>query len=151
MADSISKQMVLRAPRARVWQALSRTEEFNAWFGTSLVGRFEPGARLTGGIQFEKLAHWTMEVQVEHVEPETRLSWFWTPYGKDPAVDYSSEKPTRVEFTLADHPEGTLLKVVESGFEGVSPGRRAQAFAMNTEGWGAQLERIGNYLATGRP
>jgi uncharacterized protein YndB with AHSA1/START domain len=149
--DRIEKQIVLRAPRARVWKALSRVEEFNAWFGSRLSGTFAPGARLTSSIDHPGYEGWTMEVVVEAVEPEARLAWRWTPHGKDPKVDYSGEKPTLVELTLADHPEGTLLRVVESGFDGVSPARRAHAFAMNDAGWAEQVQRIGRYLATGKP
>ena len=33
MTDRIEKQIVLKAPRARVWRAISDKTEFGAWFG----------------------------------------------------------------------------------------------------------------------
>src|SRR5438445_427685 len=44
--DRIEKEIVLRAPRARVWRALANAEEFGAWFGIRLDGAFAPGARV---------------------------------------------------------------------------------------------------------
>ena len=149
--DRIEKQIVLRAPRSRVWQAVSRIEELNAWLGASLRGTLAPGERLVSPLDYPGFEGWVIEVEVVAIEPESRFAWRWTPNGKDPKVDYSGEKPTLVEFLLSDHPEGTLLRVVESGFAGVSPARRALAFKMNSEGWTEQLQRIGRYLETGTP
>jgi hypothetical protein len=48
--DRIEKQILLRAPLARVWQALTDASEFGAWFGVKLDGPFKAGARVTGRI-----------------------------------------------------------------------------------------------------
>jgi uncharacterized protein YndB with AHSA1/START domain len=61
-------------------------------------------------------------------------------------VDYSAEKPTLVTFTLADAPGGTLLTVVESGFDKVPAHRREEAFRMNGRGWDAQMQNIARYV-----
>ena len=53
----------------------------------------------------------------------------------DPAVDYSKEPTTLVEFTLKEVNGGTLLSVVESGFDKIPVARRDQAFRMNDGGW----------------
>lgn len=60
--DSIEKQVVLRAPRTRVWRALTQTQEFNEWFGVELQGSFAKGARLRGGIRHPGYQHLTMEI-----------------------------------------------------------------------------------------
>jgi hypothetical protein len=65
----------------------------------------------------------------------------------DPHVDYSKEEPTLVTFTLEDAPGGgTLLKVVESAFDKVPPGRRLEAFRMNSRGWEAQMQSIAKHV-----
>jgi DNA-binding transcriptional ArsR family regulator len=53
------------------------------------------------------------------MEPERLLSWRWHPYAIDPAVDYSAEPTTLVEFHLSDVAGGTGLAVIESGFDRV--------------------------------
>jgi hypothetical protein len=47
--------------------------------------------------------------------------------------------------SIQDAEGGTLLKVIESGFDKVSPDRRLEASVMNTNGWEAQLRNIDRY------
>ena len=37
--DRIEREILLKAPRARVWRALSDAEEFGDWFGVALKGK----------------------------------------------------------------------------------------------------------------
>ncbi|HEX4385436.1 MAG TPA: SRPBCC family protein [Myxococcales bacterium] len=147
--DRIEKQVELRAPRSRVWKALTTAREFGAWFGVKLEGEFAPGKPISGKITYNGLTHLTMTVTVDRLEPEHTFSFRWNPYAIEPGVDYSKEEPTLVEFTLRETPSGTLLKVVESGFERVPLARRAKAFTMNDEGWAQQLRAIEEYLEHG--
>src|SRR5260221_501627 len=48
--DRIEKEIVLHAPRSRVWRALADAEEFGAWFGMKLEGTFAPGGRARGQV-----------------------------------------------------------------------------------------------------
>ncbi len=36
--DRIEKQILLRAPRERVWRAISDAKEFGIWFGVAFDG-----------------------------------------------------------------------------------------------------------------
>jgi hypothetical protein len=49
---------------------------------------------------------------------------------------------------LSDAKGGTLLTVVEYGFDKVPATRRLEAFRMNSGGWEAQLQNIARYVAT---
>jgi len=51
------------------------------------------------------------------LEPERLFSFTWHPYAIDPAVDYSTEAQTLVEFRLEKIAEGTRLRITESGFD----------------------------------
>lgn len=144
--DRIEKKILLRAPRSRVWRALSDGAEFGRWFGVHLEGAFTPGARMRGQITHKGYEHLTWEVTVERVEPERALSFRWHPFAVDPSRDYSSEPTTLVTFELSEAPGGTLLTVVESGFDGIPLERRAQAFSSNDEGWSIQLGNIERHV-----
>ena len=48
------------------------------------------------------------------MEPERFFSFTWHPYAIDPAIDYSQEPTTLVEFRLEAHATGSLLVVTES-------------------------------------
>ena len=141
--DRIERQILIKAARSRVWRALSNAEEFGHWFGVSLMGKnFTPGERVQGPITISGYEHVVFDVVIERVEPEQLLSFRWHPYAIDPAIDYSKEERTLVTFELKDTAEGTLLKVIESGFDKVPPARRLEAFRMNSGGWEAQLDNI---------
>ena len=146
--DRIEKTTVLRAPRSRVWQAVTTAEEFGAWFGVKLAGEFAPGARVSGRITTKGYDHLSFELVIERIEPERLFSYRWHPYAIDPQVDYSSEPMTLCEFTFEDVPEGTRLTVVESGFDRIPAARRDEAFRMNDGGWTAQLGNIERHLAS---
>ena len=145
--DRIEKQIVLRAPRSRVWRALTNSGEFGDWFGARLEGHFVPGARVTGRITIKGYEHVPMDIHIERVEPEQLFSYRWHPYAIEPKTDYSKEPMTLVEFQLHEVPDGTRLTVVESGFDRIPIERRATAFRMNEGGWAAQLTNIERYLA----
>lgn len=146
--DRIEKSIVLRAPRSRVWRALTDAEEFGAWFGVKLEGKqFVRGARVQGQITVPGYEHLIMDITVERVDAERLFSYRWHPYAVEPGVDYSSEPATLVEFQLDDVAGGTQLRVVESGFDRIPLARRAEAFRMNSQGWAEQMKNIERHVA----
>ncbi|MGN8138872.1 SRPBCC family protein [Paraburkholderia sp. 22099] len=148
--DRIEKQILLKAPRSRVWRALSNAEEFGAWFGVNFSGKqFVAGQSVQGNITYPGYEHLVMDVTVERIEPEHYLSWRWHPAAVDVSVDYSIEPTTLVVFELTEVDSGTLLRVVESGFDQIPAARRDEAFRMNSGGWEQQLVNIEKHVAAG--
>jgi len=145
--DRIEKSVVLRAPRARVWQALTDAVAFGQWFGVELAGPLEPGARVTGRITHEGYEHIPFEITVERIEPERLFAWRWHPDAVDPGADYSPEPTTLVVFELTEAADGTLLTVAESGFDGIPLSRRPTAYRGNDQGWAQQMVAIERYLS----
>jgi hypothetical protein len=76
------------------------------------------------------------------MEAPRLFAFTWHPYAVDPAVDYSGEPPTLVEFRLEPMAGGARLTVVESGFDALPKHRMPEAFRMNEGGWEAQLQNI---------
>ena len=148
--DRLERSIHIKAPRARVWRALADAAEFGSWFGVKLEQQsFVAGEAVRGHITHPGYEQLRFEAQVERVEPEELLSFYWHPYAVDPAVDYTQEAPTLVTFTLEDDPEhGTRLTVVESGFDKLPPQRRDEAFRMNSLGWDAQVINIARHVGS---
>jgi len=144
--DRIEKAAVLRAPRSRVWRALSDVREFSAWFLTNFEGEFAEGAIVRGRPTNPGYEHLTIEIRIERMEPERRFSFRWHPYEVDLSKNSSAEPTTLVEFTLEDVPEGTRLTVVESGFDALPAGRRFEAFRENESGWIEQMQNVRRYV-----
>ena len=145
--DRIAKRVVLRAPRARVWRALTNAAEFGTWFRVKLEGAFTEGRTVRGRLTIPGYEHVTLEMLVERIDPERYFSYRWHPYAVDPAVDYSAEPTTLVEFNLEETDGGTALTIVESGFDRIPLARRAEAFRMNDNGWDGQIKQLARYVA----
>jgi uncharacterized protein YndB with AHSA1/START domain len=146
MSDRIEKTIELKAPVARVWRALTDHHEFGTWFGVRLEGPFVPGQATRGQITYLGYEHVRWEAEVQKVEPERLFSFTWHPYAIDPNRDYSSEPRTLVEFTLQKTASGTLLHIVESGFDKIPSERRLEAFRMNDGGWSEQITNIARHV-----
>jgi uncharacterized protein YndB with AHSA1/START domain len=145
-SDRIEKSIELKAPISRVWKALTDHREFGTWFRVKLEGPFVPGQVSRGQITYPGYEHIRWEAVVQRMEPERLFSFTWHPYAIDPKEDYSGEPPTLVEFTLEPTPKGTLLRVVESGFDKIPNKRRSEAFRMNANGWSVQIENIARHV-----
>ena len=156
--DRIEKKVLLKAPLARVWSAISDARQFGSWFGVTFEGPFVAGAALRGRITMTTVDPEVARLQkphegkdfnisVESIEPMRLFSFRWHPYAIDPKADYSREPTTLVSFELREADGSTLLTITESGFDRVPLDRRAQAFAANEGGWTHQCTNVEKYLA----
>lgn len=144
--DTITKQVTINAPIDRTWEAVGHAAAFGAWFGIDFAGQeFEPGKTLTAMITDPpEYAGVAFPITVVAVEPPRRLAFRWHP--NDPAPENPDEPTTLIEFVLETAGEGTLLTVIESGFDSIPEEKRADAFRQNTEGWEQQVERVRAYV-----
>jgi uncharacterized protein YndB with AHSA1/START domain len=146
MENSIEKQIELKAPVSRVWRALTDHNEFGAWFGVKFNAPFKSGELATGQITIPNYDHLQCLFYIEKMQPESYFSYKWHPYAIDPAIDYSKEEPTLVEFRLEKTATGTLLRITESGFDKIPSHRRLEAFGKNDNGWAQQIRNIERHV-----
>jgi uncharacterized protein YndB with AHSA1/START domain len=139
----IERSVWIRAPRARVWRAITNVAEFSAWFRVTAEGEFAPGARVRMTSTHPGYEGISFFIEIAAVEPERTFSWRWHPGAQQSPDD---EPKTLVEFRLTDEEGGTRVTVIETGFERLSLGRRAAAFQDNTRGWEFQLEALDGYV-----
>ncbi len=151
MTDRTEKQIELRAPVSRVWQALTDHRQFGEWFRVNLDSPFAEGQVSRGNITYPGYEHLKWESVVQQIEPERLFSFTWPdPKSMERAEyspDYSNAPRTLVEFSLEPTKNGTLLRITESGFDQLPADRREQAFHANDAGWSEQLKNIEAYLA----
>lgn len=151
--DRIEKVVEIRAPRERVWQALTDSQEFGRWFGARFEGPFAAGrsvravlAPSESATPEEVAGHpylgRPMVFHVERIDPPRRFSYRWQPLEGRSDPDVGEGPSTLVEFTLEETKEGTLLTVVESGFLGLPAPHRPSVFDSHEGGWGIQVQRI---------
>jgi uncharacterized protein YndB with AHSA1/START domain len=97
----VTRELVLPAPPAEVWEALTDPDRLEEWFANDVELDPEPGG--------EGVFRW------EDVEAGRRFSVRWSD-------EESPGEETHVAFTLEEVPEGTRVTVTES-----APGPRASA------------------------
>ena len=79
--DRIEKKILLRAPRSRVWRALTDSGEFGHWFGVKFDAQFAPGRAMRGVMIGTKVDPEVaaaqqpyngepFEITIERIEPE---------------------------------------------------------------------------------
>ncbi len=147
--DRVERSIELRAPRSRVWRAVSNPKEFGAWFGLGesleLVGDFVPGARIAGKWRVEGRDVVEHFCTIDEIEPERMLSFHWVPYEVPAGEDHAKHQQTRIEFRLEDMAGGTRLTVVESGFAKLPPDKQYKR-DQNGDGWTLQLQSIAQHI-----
>ncbi|HEX2873451.1 MAG TPA: SRPBCC family protein [Polyangiaceae bacterium] len=156
MTDKIEKTTILKAPLAKVWNAISDSAAFGTWFGMTLEGPFVEGQTVSGAIaktqvddeiakHQEPYVGMRCDLKIERIVPLSLLAFRWHP-GAEP--DMGPNAPTTlVTFELEEVAGGTRLTITESGFDALPLERRAKAFADNEGGWEAQLGLVAKYLA----
>lgn len=143
--NSIERQIEIKAPVEKVWNALTNSKLFGQWFGANFHSEFTVG-KTTKGMNTLKGFEFELQFHIKDLKPQSYFSYAWTPFPMDRTFDYSKEEPTLVEFFLEPISTGTLLKVKESGFNKVTASRRAEAFRMHSGGWEAQLKNVERFL-----
>jgi uncharacterized protein YndB with AHSA1/START domain len=140
--EQIEREIVIDAPVARVWSALTEAEQIGAWFGDAGA---DVDLRPGGALVLRWKEYGAVPGAIEQVEPQHFLSWRWL-LGEGPEL--RPDNSTLVEFSLTPEGDGTRLRVVESGFRqlAISEEEQARRAEENTGGWQAELADLQNYL-----
>lgn len=140
--DRIEREIVVAAPRERVWEIITRAEHVGEWFGDSAEIDLRPGGAIV--LRWEKYG--TVYGTIEKVDEPHYFSYRWMP-GK---IDEQPRKETStlVEFTLTPRGGQTRVHVVETGFSRLlmNENERTEQFKDNTEGWATQLRDLQQYV-----
>jgi DNA-binding transcriptional ArsR family regulator len=152
--DRIERRIALPTTRAHV-------EGLGAWFGAAFDGASAAAARLAARIVSTTVDPGVAKLRAPHagkpflwsidaVEPLRRISFRRHPFPVEPDVDDSQEPATRIVVGLHDADVGTLLTVVESGFDRIPLSRRSAAFRANDGGWPCRRTRPTSTWPRGR-
>ena len=135
------------AAQSRVWRALTHKEEFEQWFCVEITaGRFIEGARVDMVSTLPDYKGVAIYLVVGEMTPERRLTWRWHPGVEKPGEDFSDGPMTLVVFELEEADGGTLIRVMETGFEELPADRRERARKENDRGWEYMLGALVRHL-----
>ncbi|MEV4840347.1 SRPBCC domain-containing protein [Nonomuraea sp. NPDC049486] len=138
-SDAIERVVVLRHPVERVWAALTTAEGLSRWFGSVAEIDLRPGGRAF--FRWDDLGDQSVATIVV-VDPPRRFAFRWAIEG----LPEDDAPRTLVDFTLEPIPDGTRLRLVESGFAQAAADVARSAHQANSQGWDAELADLETYL-----
>jgi uncharacterized protein YndB with AHSA1/START domain len=133
--ESLSFELDLNHPPAKVWRALTDPELLAEWLLPVVDLELAPGAAFVFRAQPQPGWDGTVSCRLLEIEPQRKLSYTWVV--GDMALD------TVVTFTLAPTASGTHLTLVQSGFTPV----QRKAFGGARYGWRMMGGKLVDLLA----
>lgn len=134
----VRRSIRIAASIEKVWRSVTEPERVSQWFGALELDR--TGAGASGTMTFGPDD--VIPLRVESVDEPRSIVYRWRnddALGHRPAV-LDEETSTLVEFTLEAIDDGTLLTVVESGFESTSD--PAANMEYHRTGWDEELDKL---------
>jgi uncharacterized protein YndB with AHSA1/START domain len=142
MQDSIERHITIQASRERVYSAITDPKQIVSWFFESIEGTLEPGATPT--IDFGKGHRY--QIHVVAASPYDYFAYRWVPANADGTIGFKGDvlaaPNTLVEFHLSDAPNGTALRLTESGFSTLPVAVAEKQLGENSGGWDYMLGRL---------
>jgi len=144
---SVSRTVHVRAPRDLVWSALTTAEGLARWFAES--ARLDaPRIGAVGTLHWHDFGDYAFVVMAVLDRELFEFRW-----AKDPGVDVGADNATSVRFVLMDDADGTVVTVVESGFDTLAGDDEARRELLrgNGEGWNHELDELVRTLESSAP
>ncbi|BDI33180.1 transcriptional regulator [Capsulimonas corticalis] len=140
--DTIEREITVRAPKERVFKAITDPKQIVAWFPDAVEGAIEPGERPT----FDFGNNFKVQIYVIAVDPHDYFAYNWVPCAGEDSHgfhgDVLAEPHTLVEFRLEEVADGTIVRVKESGFASLPAESAEKLFNGNTDGWAYMMGRL---------
>ena len=143
--DSVEREVQINAPIEVVWSIVTEPRHIGSWLSDSAEVDLRVGGDLV--LAWDQMG--STVATVERVEPPNAFAFRWVSPEPDRDSDVREGHFTLVEFLLRSQDDGTLLRVVESGFAELagSEERNAELVARHAGGWGGFLDRLVAHLA----
>ncbi len=151
-ADSVEREILIQAPAEIVWGVITEPEQISRWFsdeaeleprnGADGTLTWRPGGRGGGARDVDMV----VPIRVVEAEPYRRFCFRWNhPQGAGPDESNSA----LVEFILIEGPQGTRLRVRESGINAVTHDEDGKASYLESHehGWERHLGELLDHVA----
>lgn len=138
MQDAIVREITVKAPKERVYSAVTDPKQITHWFPDAVDGEIKEGEMPV----FTFGGHGKAQVYIESVKPHDYFSYRWIPGDSQFLGDVRTKENTLVEFTLEDIEGGTKVTIKESGFSSLPATIAEERFKMNNGGWDFMMGRL---------
>lgn len=134
---TVERSIWVNAPRERVWQAITRAEEIQQWWGSDYweINKLEVGGVIKFGDPKD-----LMTATIAVVDPPHQFSIQWPPQAhNDNIIEYTI-------YTLVEENGGTRVTVQETGYEALPDDIRQKRFDQTAKGYETVLGGLKAYL-----
>lgn len=139
MKDTITREITVKAPKERVYKAITDPAEITNWFPDKIEGTLEVGQRPV--FMFTSVNHKT-SIYVEAAKPFEYFAYRWVPGSKGIVGDVLKVPNTLVEFFIEEMGQETKVTVKESGFASLPAAVAEESFNQNSGGWEHMIGRL---------
>ena len=134
---TVRRTIRIAAPVEKVWSAVTEPEHISRWFGRTELDGSGAGAR--GTMTFAERG--SIPLRVEAMDHPRLVTYRWNnDDAGGPPARFDADRSTVFTFTVAADADGTLLSVVESGFEVTSDPRGN--LEDHRQGWDIELDEL---------
>lgn len=145
MQDTIRREITVKAPRERVYDAIADPEQIVKWFPNAVEGSLEVGERPI--MDFGE--HGRNQIYVEAAQPHEYFAYRWIPGSNHFLGDVLTRPNTLVEFRLHELEGETTVTLTESGFASLPAEMIEECLEQNSSGWEYMLGRLQETFSEG--
>jgi uncharacterized protein YndB with AHSA1/START domain len=138
MKDTITREIIIKASKERVYNAITDPEQIVLWFPNTIEGTLNVGDRPIFGFG----EHGKNQIYVEATKPYDYFAYRWIPGSNHFEGDVLTKPNTLVEFRLEESNGVTKITMTESGFASLPAEVADESFKQNSGGWEYMLGRL---------
>jgi uncharacterized protein YndB with AHSA1/START domain len=144
LQDKVEREVIIRAPKERIYAALTQPELFIKWWPKAIKGRIAVGE--TPVLDFGECGMCAFHIVA--AEPHTYFAYRWAQGAlpEEGELDPLTLPNTLVEFRLEDMKDGTRVRVTESGLASLPPERYDRSVPNIDEGWRQIIALLEKYF-----
>jgi uncharacterized protein YndB with AHSA1/START domain len=139
MQNTIQHEIVIKASKEKVYDAIANPQKVISWFPSAIEGTYAMGERPI--FVFE--GHGKNQIYIVEAKPYEYFAYRWVPGASDFIGDVTTVPNTLVEFRIQEKEEGVCSVVMtESGFAQLPADKSEDSFKQNSGGWDFMLGRL---------
>lgn len=143
MQDVIKREIIVKAPKERVYKAITDPEQITHWFPDEISGSLEVGKQAV----FTFDGYGKNSILVVDAQPFNHFAYRWIPGSANIVDDLTTVQTTLVEFHLTESGTGTKITLTESGFASLPADIAEKSLKENSGGWDHMMSRLEKVLS----
>lgn len=142
MQNVIKREIIIKATKELIYDAIANPEQVVLWFPETLEGNYNVGEQPIFGFG----EHGRNQIYVVDARPYKYFAFRWVPGANQFIGDVLSVQNTLVEFRIEEKGDDSCtVTLTESGFAKLSTKVMEEAFKQNSGGWDFMLGRLVKY------